>query len=96
MRPSKVVMRRAPSRPCQHRDVELTVCDQPLEMRLSRSAIRGFDWLMLYRCPECDTRRLTNHEEAPAIALWGVVPWLDEPVMLYEDDGDEPQTPGIW
>ena len=91
MRPKRAVVQRAASRPSRHCDVLLTTCDAPLTLRLSLSAIRGYDALVLYRCETCDARRLAEGEGAPAIQLWGVLP---EDVTAGDEDEDPEDCSG--
>jgi len=77
MMPKRVIERRAPSFPTRHKDLTLTICDAPLTLRLSPSAIRGYDALVLYRCEACDLEAFADHQSAPALHMWGVLP---EPV----------------
>lgn len=72
--PRKWVEERAPSPDARHCDIAFTPCDAPLTLRLSPSAIRGYEWLVLVRCERCDAEHFAQHESAPAVHVVGVLP----------------------
>lgn len=96
MMPKRVIERRAPSRSSRHCDLTLTMCDAPLTLRLTVSAISGYTALVLYRCETCDANRLMHHESAPALQVWGVIPEPQRarPDTTWDEDDDAADCAG--
>jgi hypothetical protein len=82
-KPQRVIARRAPSFPTRHNDVTLTICEARLTLRVSPSAIRGYEALVLYRCEACDIEAFADHRSAPAVQMFGVLP----DAFQYWEDG---------
>lgn len=96
MKAQRVIARRGPSGLARHCDVSLSVCRGVLEVRTSLSAIRGYDALVLYRCPVCDGEAFATGRPARAVEVRGVLPpeaaseWRD-----IEDDVDDRGAYGV-